>query len=260
VDALEKGKLFNRLLPYLLVAPIVTWLVFTIIIPLFSVVRESFYNTGFVGTKGAFVGFENYRDTIFSSLYWSTWGKSLIWVLVNAILQSILAFGIALLLNKKSRFGDFARTWMIIPWVIPTIVVVIMWQWIFNGSYGIFNHLLKSLHIIDQPINLIGHSFWSFPTVMFINTWHWFPFMAVIVIAGMSTISEEIYEAADMDGANAWQKFWRITFPSLGKVTFALGLVGTLWSFNIFDTIYFLTRSSCRPVLPCTACGFPAGN
>lgn len=242
MDALSKGKLFNKVLPFLLVAPIVVWLVITIIVPLFSVVKESFYSTGFVGTKGAFVGFDNYRNTILSSTYWNAWGKSLVWVLGNALLQSILAFGIALLLNRKTRFNEFARTWMIIPWVIPTIVVVIMWQWILNGSYGIFNHLLQTLHLIDKPVNLIGHSFWSMPMVIFINTWHWFPFMAVIILAGMSTINEEIYEAADIDGVNKWQKFWKITFPSLGKVTFALGLVGTLWSFNIFDTIYFLTQ------------------
>src|SRR5690606_36290393 len=103
-----------------------------------------------------------------------------------------------------------------------------------NGSYGIFNHVLQSLHLNDSPVNLLGDSFWALPIVIFINTWHWFPFMAVIVLAGLTTISEEIYEAADVDGANKWQQFWSITFPSLGKITFALGLVGTLCSFNIF--------------------------
>lgn len=231
----------GKLLPYLLVAPIVIWIVVTIFVPLFSVVKESFYSTGFIGTKGSYVGFDNYTETLTSPAYWEAWRKSLVWVLGNGIAQTLLAFGVALLLNKASRFSNWARTWMIIPWVIPTIVVAIFWQWIFNGSYGILNHALQSLHLIDKPINLLGHNTWSFPVVIFINTWHWFPFMAVIVLAGLSTISHELYEAAEVDGANKWQQFRTITFPSLGKITFALGLVGTLWSFNIFDTIYILT-------------------
>jgi len=241
MEAIGKGKTFSKLLPYILVAPIVIWIVVMIIIPVISVIKESFYNTGFIGTEGTFVGLDNYRSAIQSSAYWDAWGRSLKWVLGNGISQTLLAFGIALLLNRSSRINNWARTWMIIPWVIPTIVVAIFWQWIFNGSYGIFNKLLLSLHLIDKPLNLIGDNTWSFPIVIFINTWHWFPFMAVIVLAGLSTISHEVYEAANVDGASKWQQFWKITFPSLGKITFALGLVGTLWSFNIFDTIYILT-------------------
>ncbi|WP_055107570.1 carbohydrate ABC transporter permease [Paenibacillus ihumii] len=241
MDTLGKAKGAGRLLPYLLVAPIVIWIVITIFIPLFSVIKESFYSTGLIGSKGAFVGFDNYKATLTSPVYWGAWKKSLVWVFGNGLAQTLLAFGIGLLLNKATRFTNWARTWMIIPWIIPTIVVAIFWQWIFNGSYGIFNHILQALHIIDKPINLIGDNTWSLPIVIFINTWHWFPFMAVIILAGLSTISHEMYEAADVDGANKWQQFWSITFPSLGKITFALGLVGTLWSFNIFDTIYILT-------------------
>jgi len=241
MEVIGKGNAIGKLLPYLLVAPIVIWIVVTIFVPLFSVVKTSFYSTGFIGTEGSFVGIDNYAAALQSADYWKAWKKSLIWVLGNGIAQTVLAFGIALLLNKATRFNNWARTWMIIPWIVPTIVVAIFWQWIFNGSYGIFNEVLQSLNLIDKPLNLIGHKTWSFPIVIFINTWHWFPFMAVIVLAGLSTISHEIYEAADVDGATVWQQFWTITFPSLGKITFALGLVGTLWSFNIFDTIYILT-------------------
>lgn len=241
MEVLGKGKAMARLLPYVLVAPIVLWIIVTIVIPLISVFKESLYSTGFVGTTGTFVGLDNYKAMLTSKVYWDAWGKSLVWVLGNGLSQTLLAFGVGLLLNKATRFNNWARTWMIIPWVIPTIVVTIFWQWIFNGSYGIFNHMLQTLNIIDQPLNLIGHKTWSLPIVIFINTWHWFPFMAVIVLAGLSTIPDELYEAADVDGANKWQQFWTITFPSLGRITFALGLVGTLWSFNIFDTIYILT-------------------
>ncbi|THF73829.1 carbohydrate ABC transporter permease [Cohnella fermenti] len=232
---------WSKLLPYALVAPIIAWILTTIFWPLGTVTRESFYNTGFVGTQGSFIGFDNYKTVLSSGDYWASWGKSFYWVLGNGFLQTSLAFLTALLLNRPGRLISFFRTWMIIPWIIPTIVVAIFWQWIFNGSYGILNHALVSIGIIDKPINLIGDTAWSMPILIFINTWHWFPFMTIIVLAGLTIIDREMYEAADVDGAGKWKQFWTITFPSLGKIMFALGLVGTLWSFNVFDLIEILT-------------------
>jgi multiple sugar transport system permease protein len=241
MDMGRKNIGWVKALPYGLVAPIVIWILATIFWPLTNVIRESFYSTGFVGTRGSFIGWDNYRGVLSSKDYWAAWGKSIYWVVGNSLLQSVLAFLTALLLSRSGRLTQLARTWMIIPWVIPTIVVCIIWQWIFNGSYGIFNHLLLELGLIGKPINLIGNSIWSMPMLIFINSWHWFPFMAVIVLAGLTIIPKEMYEAADVDGANNWKQFWTITFPSLGKILFALGLVGTLWSFNIFDIIQILT-------------------
>lgn len=238
---LRKNR-WKLLLPYLLLGPIVLWILVTIFLPLTNVIKDSFYDTGFVGTEGTFVGLQNYREVLLSDAYWGAWKKSLLWVFGNGIVQSLLSFAVALFLNNKRKVSEMARTWMIIPWVIPTIVVAIFWQWIFNGSYGIFNHVLRQLGLIDKPINLLGHEILSLPTIIFINAWHWFPFMTVIILAGLSVIPDELYEASAVDGANKWQQFWRITFPSLAPVTFALGLVGTLWMFNIFDIIWVLTQ------------------
>ncbi|WP_066157386.1 carbohydrate ABC transporter permease [Halalkalibacter krulwichiae] len=232
----------KHFVPYLLVSPLVLWIVITIFIPLSTVIKESFYSTGFVGTQGEFVGLQNYINVFTSSAYWGSWKNSLLWVVGNGLTQTVLAFSVALYLNNKFKLSKFARTWMIIPWIIPTIVVAIFWQWIFNGSYGIFNHVLMGIGLIDQPLNLLGDPTWALPTIIFINSWHWFPFLAVIILAGLAGIPEELYEASAVDGANKWQQFWGITFPSLQHITFALGLVGTLWMFNIFDVIYTLTE------------------
>jgi multiple sugar transport system permease protein len=238
----QKVLKMKHLLPYLLISPIVLWIVITIFVPLSTVIKESFYNTGFVGTEGEFIGFQNYIEVLTSGVYWGSWTKSLIWVIGNSLTQGILAFAIALFLNNKRKVSKMARTWMVIPWIIPTIVVAIFWQWIFNSSYGILSHLLLSAGVIDQPLNLLGDPTWALPTIIFINSWHWFPFLAVIILAGLAGIPEELYEASAVDGASKWQQFWNITFPSLQHITFALGLVGTLWMFNIFDIIYTLTE------------------
>jgi multiple sugar transport system permease protein len=243
LKASTSGSKKRLLLPYLLIAPIGLWIILTIILPLTDVIKESFLNTDFIGTKGKFIGFGNYQEVLLSVEYWKAWSKSIIWLFGNGILQTVLGFVIALLLNKaRSKIAEAARTWMIISWVIPTIVVAIFWQWIFNGSYGILNHLLINFGLVDKPLNLLGNASLSLFTIIFINSWHWFPFMAVIILAGLATIPEELYESSAVDGANKWQQFWTITMPSLNSVTFVLGLVGTLWSFNIFDIIWILTQ------------------
>lgn len=234
-----KGKK-QSVLPYLLLAPLCIWLAVTLFIPIINVFQESLRDTTYVGTKGNFVGIKNYVNVLKDQSYWKSWLKSFQWVVGCTVIQTILGFSTALLVNGNSRIQKIARNWMIIPWIIPTIVVGIMWQWIFNGSYGIMNDVLMKLHLIGKPLNLIGgaNSMW---TLIFINVWHWFPFTAVIILAGLATIPKELYESASVDGASALQKFKHITFPGLGNVTFALGVVGTLWCFNIFDIIWVLT-------------------
>ena len=241
-DMVPNGsRFFSRALPYLLLAPLLIWLIVTIFIPVISVAYESLFNTTYVGTAGDFVWLKNYLDVLRDGEYWNSWGVSLLWVLGCTIVQTILGFATALLLNKDNRVVKALRIWVIIPWIIPAIVVAIIWQWILNGSYGILNDVLLKLNLIGAPISLIGNPKTALITVILINVWHWFPFTAVIILAGLGTIPPEIYESASVDGANSVQKFFRITLPSLQNITFTLGVVGTLWCFNIFDMIWPLT-------------------
>ncbi|SDO05131.1 carbohydrate ABC transporter permease [Alkalicoccus daliensis] len=237
-----KWMIWKTIFPYLLVFPIVFWILVTIFIPLISVVRESFYDTGFAGSAGEFIGLTNYINVLTSSAFWSSSGRSLIWVLGNGLLQTVLAFSIALLLNNNRKISNIARTWMVIPWIVPTIVVAIFWQWIFNGSYGILNAILINTGLIDSSINFLGNPSLTLPIIIFINSWNWFPFLAVVLLAALANIPEELYEASAVDGANRIQTFRFITIPSIAPVTFAIGLVGTLWMFNIFDLIWVLTE------------------
>ena len=236
----HKARKKYTVLPYLLIAPLGIWLIATLFIPVINVIIESFKDTTYVGTKGQIVGLKNYVNVLKDAAYWKALGKSLQWIVGCTILQTILGFATALLLKGNKRIQKIAKNWMIIPWVIPTIVVGIMWQWIFNGSYGILNKVLMNLDIISKPLNFIGGkgSMW---TLIFINVWHWFPFTAVILLAGLATIPKELYESASVDGASGIRKFFYITLPGLRNVTFALGVVGTLWAFNIFDIIWTLT-------------------
>ncbi len=232
----------DSLLGYLLVAPLILWLAGTILYPLLSAVRLSFLDVGIIGTGGQFVGLENYSKVLSSNNFWESFGRSLGWVIANAVLQTLAAFATALILKQRFQGQRLARIWVILSWIVPTVVVVIIWRWLLGTSGGIVNYLLVALGITSQPIGFFGTGLSAQASVIFINSWRWFPLMAVILLAGMQSIPEELYEAAAVDGASAWQRFRFITLPGLQAVLFVMGLVGMLWSINVFDIIWLLTR------------------
>jgi len=217
------------------------WLAATILYPLIVAVQLSVQDVRFVGTEGNFVGLQNYERILGSSRFWNAMGRSLMWVGLNALVQTLLAFFTALVLKSRFPGRNMARTWIILSWIVPTVVVVIIWRWLLSTSGGIINHLLVSSGIIGQPVGFFATSDTAFFSVVMINSWRWFPFIAVILLAALQRISEELYEAAAVDGASALQRFFRITLPSLQPVLFVLGLIGTLLSFNVFDIIFLLT-------------------
>ncbi len=229
-------------LGYLLVAPLMLWLAGTIIYPLLSAIRISVLDVGIIGTGGNFVGLENYSRILSSTKFWEALGRSLIWVVSNAVIQTLVAFGTAIILKQRFRGQGLARIWVILSWIVPTVVVVIIWRWLLGTSGGIINYALVSLGVVDQPVGFFGSGPAAYTTVVLINSWRWFPLMAVILLAGMQGIPEDLYEAAAVDGASARQRLWHITLPSLQPVLFVLGLVGTLWSINVFDVIWLLTK------------------
>ncbi len=121
------------------------------------------------------------------------------------------------------------------------MVVVIIWRWMLNASGGIVQHTLMELNIVERPIGFFSTGSSAFASLIFINAWRMFPFITIILLAGLMRIPNELYEAAAVDGANAWQKFVHITLPGLQGVLFVIGLLGTLMSFNTFDVIWLMT-------------------
>jgi multiple sugar transport system permease protein len=194
-----------------------------------------------VGSESSFVGLQNYTDALADSTFWAAIGRSGIWLVGNLIVQTVIAFVAAILIGGRGRWARASRTWLLIPWVIPTVAVAVIWQWLSNSNYGIVPKAASALGI-DGLGSPFGDSALAFPALILMNSWHWFPLGAVVIYGALQTIPAEIYEAARVDGANAWRMFWRITFPLLQPVLFALGLVGSLWSFNIVDSIYLVTK------------------
>jgi multiple sugar transport system permease protein len=226
---------------YLYVLPLLLWLAGTILYPLFSTFHLSVLDIKIIGSGGKFVGLENYLRVLQLSRFWAALWRSLIWVLGNAILQTLLAFVTALILQQRFRGRNFARVWVILPWIVPTVVVVVIWRWLLTASGGIINYLLLSLELVAKPVGFFSTGGRAFASVIAINSWRWFPFVTVILLAALVRIPRELYDAAGVDGASRWQQFLHITLPGLQPVLFVMGLVGTLLSFNVFDVVWLLT-------------------
>lgn len=236
-----KGAIQQHWLGYLLVAPILLWLLLAVVVPLIAAFNLSLQNIGIIGSPGQYIGLQNYMTTLQSPNFWASTGRSVIWVVGNAVCQTLLGFGAALLLNQNLPGVRFARVWMLLPWVVPTVVVVVIWRWMLSSS-SLVNFVLVQLGLIRLPISFFSSQESSMTTLILINTWRWFPLTTLFILAGLQTIPDELYEAAKVDGASALQQFRFVTLPNLQNIVAVLGLIGFLWSVNVFDIIWLLTQ------------------
>lgn len=231
----------SRLLAFSFVAPALLILAAILGWPLISAVLLSLQNVRIVGSEGEWVGFANYQKVLDSAVFWKGAGLSVVWVVANAVLQTVLALAAALVLNQNFPGVRVAKTWIILTWIVPTVVVVMIWRWLFSTSGGIINPLMIQAAIIDRPVGFFATPWTAMATLVFINSWRWFPFIALMMLAGLNRIPADLYEAARIDGAGAWKRFTRITWPLLAPTLGVLAVIGTLLSFNVFDVIWLLT-------------------
>lgn len=238
------GRRFDRralnLFGYALVAPLVITMALVIAYPLINEIISSFRDERIIGSPSSFVGFNTYETVLGDKAFWSALGRSGIWLVLNLLLQTILGLGTAVLLESKSWWSRTARTWIVLPWAIPSVAVTVTWQWLLNSNYGAVYRLLEDLGIgVGAPL---GGTTSALITIILINSWHWFPLGAVVIYGALATVPHEIVESARVDGASAWRLLFAIKLPMIRPVLFALGIVGSLWSFNILDTIYLITK------------------
>jgi ABC-type sugar transport system permease subunit len=149
--------------------------------------------------------------------------------------------GMALLLNQHLKARNMFRGWLLLPWIAPTFVTALTWRWMFDGTSGIINFILLSVGILDQPITWLGNASTALGAVVTTNIWRGFPFFGVSLLAAMQAIPQENYEAAEVDGASPWQKFWYITVPGVRTVLIIVTMLSTIWTFNEFAIVYIMT-------------------
>jgi multiple sugar transport system permease protein len=192
--------------------------------------------------EGHFIGLSNYgallTDRTFRAALWSTAYFSAIEVLVVVF----LALGVALLLvHPFGRFGIF-RIVLLLPWAIAPVANAVLWKWILHANYGILNTLLTELGLVERNVIWLGTPGLALHTVLAVDIWKSVPFIAILLLAGLSKVPPVLYRAARLDGANTWQQFLHITLPQLRPTIAVAVILQTLWSLRIFDLIFVLTR------------------
>ena len=191
-----------------------------------------------------FLGFDNYADILWGPTaydrFWSHFIWTVVWTAACVVLHYGIGLGMALLLNQNLRGRTFYRMLLILPWAVPTFVTVFSWRIMLSDS-GIINSVLGGLHL-PQPQWLEDTTFQRLAAIT-VNTWVGVPFMLVSLLGGLQSIPQELYEAAEMDGANAWQSFRNVTLPGLRSVSSTVILLGVIWTFNQFAIIFLLFGS-----------------
>jgi multiple sugar transport system permease protein len=188
-----------------------------------------------------FIGLQNYRDIFDDSVYQNSLWLTIRYTLVIVTIEFPLAMILALMLNEPIRGRAIYRALLLIPWVMPNVVAAIIWRWIYSPDFGLLNFALAELHIIDSYLSFTGDPNRALPAVIAVSVWKGLPFSTVVLLAGLQAVPADLYEAARVDGANAWQRFRDITIPGMLSIIVIVLVLRAVWSFNSFDLVYVLT-------------------
>jgi multiple sugar transport system permease protein len=185
-------------------------------------------------------GVDNYTRLLGNELFWTSFRIGLIWAFGVTLLQFLASLGLALLLDLDLRLRWLARTLALVPWAMPPVVIAIMWRMMLNPTYGPVNETLRSLGL-PGDINWLGDFSTALPAVIVVGVWAGMPQTTVTLLAGLQNVSPDLHEAAAIDGARPWQRFWHVTLPALRPVIVAITSLDLIWNFNSFALVFVLT-------------------
>lgn len=239
----NRAHISRQLTPYWLILPSLVLMLILIFYPLVRGVVMSFMEVDLIH-QGAmtFVGLEQYKKLLDDPIFTHSLLNTLKWTLGVVVFQYLFGLGIALLMNEKIPMRGLMRGLILVPWVVPSVVAALVWRWIYAGEYGILNHILRQIGLIQRPLEWLSDPKLAMPAVIAVGIWKWVPFMAVVLLSGLQSVPQEEYESATVDGANTFQRFWFITMPHLRNLSMIVTLLSFIWTFNHFDIVYVMTK------------------
>jgi multiple sugar transport system permease protein len=229
-------------LAYVLLAPAIAVLGVFMFYPIVYVFMMAFSDTNRLSQIQSFAGLANFRELFQNREFWIITGRSIMWTVIAVATKTLFGMVIAVILNVKFAGRKLARMFFIVPWASAVPISSILWRWVYHPNYGLLNETLRMLHITANPPIWLGDPVAAFAACIWVDIWIGIPFMALVFLAGMQAISEDLYESAYLDGVNWWQKFAYITLPGIRHIVLIATLLSSLWTFNDFNTIYILTR------------------
>lgn len=209
---------------------------------IYTFVLSFFYAPTGIHQVKTFIGLTNYLTMLKDPIFWETIGRTLYFTGVSVGLELVLGLAVAQLIHSHPWGWKFLRFSLIIPWAVPTIVNGAMWRWIYNADFGALNGLLMQLGLIKHYIPWLTLPNMAMPLVILADVWHMMPFVALVLQAALATLPGELEEAAAVDGANAWQRFWKIRIPLLRPAILVALIARTVDAFRVFDIVYILTN------------------
>jgi multiple sugar transport system permease protein len=229
---------------WLLITPAALFMFLIVGWPLLETIRLSFTNAGLGGEQ--YIGWENYEKLLNNRKYPGIVGRTFYWMFLSVMLKMVIGTAGALLLNAKIRGRTAFRVMVMPPWIVPMAIGCIGWLWLYNGHFGILSGVLMRLGIIDGPFEFLAYKTSAFFSAVVTDVWIGTPMVAIFILAAMQSVSEDLYEAAYVDGASRWYRFRRITIPQIMPVIVTMSLVSAIWTFNSFEIIWILTEGGPR--------------
>jgi multiple sugar transport system permease protein len=232
----------RQLLPFYFLAPALLVELAIIFYPVVQTAWMSLHDfVLFRPNNAPFIWLGNFVHAFRDPVFWLSLGNSVIWIVGVVALQFLIGLGTALLLNQSFWWRGLARALVVIPWALPSVIIGLMWTWMYDYNLGVINDLLMRLHIISAPIAWLAQPSTTLPSIMLALVWQGFPFFAVTILAGLQTVSEEQLEAAEIDGANAFQRLVSVVLPSIAEILATVLLLRTIWVANSLDVILVMT-------------------
>lgn len=234
------GKFFDKHFNLFFFLPTVILAALLIIYPMFYGIYVSFFDTNLIN-KWNFIGLDNFTALFTNKAFLNSLMVNLKYIVAVVAGHFIIGTGLAILINKEIKGRVFFRCLLMLPWLIPEVVFAVLFKWILNPQYGIFNFSMMDLGLISEPLSWLGNTSFALPTVILVSIIKGYPFVMIMVLSALQTVPETVYEAAEIDGCNSYSKFWKITLPSIIPVLTVALILDTVNWFKHYTMVNIMT-------------------
>ena len=226
-----------------MILPAMVFLALLIAYPLGKVIHDSVFFTHLINkSMTGFAGLANFQKVVGDEHFAEATKNTVLWTVFSVLGEYVVGMLTAVLLNQQFKGRALFRTFVFIPWLVPIIVAGMTWDWMLNPSFGIINYLLVHLNVVKAPIDFLGDVKYAMSTVIFVNIWRSFPYYTISFLSAMQSIPGELNEAAAIDGAGMFKRFFKVTLPQLRSVSLVIVFMHIIWTAINFDFIWVMTQ------------------
>jgi multiple sugar transport system permease protein len=226
---------------WIMLAPGVAFLLAFVAYPFFYGIWLSLQDRP-VARAGTFVGFANFISLANDGVFWQVTRNTFLYTAVTTVLKLLGGLAMALVVNQRFHGRSLVRAFLLLPFIVPTILSVVAWMWIFDPTYSVINWTLVHTGLIGTGFSWLGNQTLAMVAIIIVNTWRGIPFYGITILAGLQTISPDLYEAAAIDGATVRQRFWHVTLPIIKPILIIVTMFSVIFTFSDFQIVYALTH------------------